>query len=118
MRTPARFAELDDMGLSASQIARECGVSARTVVRWRHAAGRSRGAQADPVSEALLSRARLLLDDGASASEAARTIGCSTKALLKRWPNSGWTPQQSGAFALDLRRLRVASELRGVPSGN
>ncbi|WP_136056813.1 hypothetical protein [Microbacterium sp. K24] len=102
------FFALDSSGLSAAQIAVALQVSSRTVVRWRHLTGRSRRPPTTPLTEDQLQRARRILEDGASISEAARTIGCSNKTLSKRWPQYAWSQTQAGRFAAMVARTQRA----------
>lgn len=48
------------------------------------------------LTAAELELAKRLLDDGASCSEVARSIGCATKAISRRWPERKWSQSQGG----------------------
>ncbi|WP_144872416.1 helix-turn-helix domain-containing protein [Microbacterium sp. 1.5R] len=106
MAVHERFAAFERSGLSAREIAQLCGVSSRTVVRWRHATGQSHRPPTIPIPRAQLERAQRLLEDGASISEAARSIGCSNKTLSKRWPRYAWSQSQAGRFAAMVARTQ------------
>ncbi|WP_210098018.1 helix-turn-helix domain-containing protein [Microbacterium phyllosphaerae] len=106
MTVHEQFASLERSGLSARQIAQICGVSSRTVVRWRQATGHSHRPATTPVPRTQLERALLLLEDGASISEAARSIGCSNKTISKRWPQYAWSQSQAGRFAAMVARAK------------
>lgn len=100
-----QFATLERSGHSARQIAQICGVSSRTVVRWRHATGQSRRPPTTPLPRAQLELAHRLLEDGASISEAARSVGCANKTLSRRWPQYAWDQSQAGRFAAMVARV-------------
>lgn len=93
-----RVYELTRTGHSAREIAAQLGITTRTVIRHRRATG-----CAEPVPVPLTPRqeadARRLLDDGASLTEAARTVGCSQRALYRRWPDAAWSGDQVQEFA-------------------
>lgn len=105
MAVHERFYALEREGLSARAIAEICGVSSRTVVRGRHSTGRSHGLPATPLPQQKLAAALRLLEDGASISEAARTVGCSNKTLSRRWPQYAWNQTQAGRFAAMVARV-------------
>lgn len=105
MAVHGRFDALEREGLSARAIAEICGVSSRTVVRWRHATGKTHCPPASPLPQYKLAAAIRLLEDGASISEAARSIGCSNKTLSRRWPQYAWNQTQAGKFAAMVRRV-------------
>lgn len=100
-----RVAELTRAGLSAQQIAAQLRTTSRTVCRDRSALGI---AQPRPVrlTAEQLRRATEMLDDGASASEVARTIGCSQSAVINRFPGRGWTPEQISAHGVLCRQMQ------------
>lgn len=101
----ARIAELTLAGYSAAEIATQIGITARTVVRARSRTGASRPCNHNNyMTPAEMARAEALLDDGASLSEVARTLGRSTVTLSKWFPGRGW-PRGSG---VELRRMMAA----------
>jgi hypothetical protein len=99
-----RVETLTRAGQTAHQIATEIGVTARTVQRIRSVVG-----IAKPKPSRLTDTEKLialaLIDDGASLTEAARTIGRSQRAVRQAFPGRGWTQQQSGAYSYITRRL-------------
>ncbi|WP_447652971.1 helix-turn-helix domain-containing protein [Microbacterium sufflavum] len=105
MAVHEQFHALERAGLSARAIAGICGVSSRTVVRWRHSTGLTHCPPPSPLPQDKLAAALRLLEDGASISEAARSIGCSNKTLSRRWPQYAWTQTQAGKFAAMVRRV-------------
>uniref|UniRef100_UPI0040534A4D helix-turn-helix domain-containing protein n=1 Tax=Microbacterium sp. LWH13-1.2 TaxID=3135260 RepID=UPI0040534A4D len=100
-----QFIVLERSGLSAREIAQFCGVSSRTVVRWRHSTRQSHRPATTPLPTAQLEQALRLLEDGASISEAARSVGCANKTLSRRWPQYAWDPSQAGRFAAMVARV-------------
>ena len=56
--------------------------------------------------------AKALLDDGASYTEVARTLGCSRFWVSKHFPGRGWTSQQGGAYGYMLRKANERIELK------
>lgn len=104
----ARVAELTKRGMSASLIADILKVTDRTVVRDRKVAGISQPGPRllTPEEVEVVER---LLDDGASLTEAARTIGRNRASLHhnNRFKGRAWTRQQVADYAA-LRRLERA----------
>ena len=101
-----RIAELTRQGLSAPLIAEIVGVSPRTVTRARGARGCAQPA-ADPMTDAEIATAKAKLDDGASYSEVARTIGRSKPAVIRRIPGYGWDRHAGGQYGRLVRSLTL-----------
>lgn len=99
-----RIAALTRQGWSAAAIARELGVTVRTVVRAReHRDCRvyvPRRFTADEIAQV-----EAMLDDGCSYTEVARTLGRNVTVVLQRWPGRGWTKAQAAAHVHDIRRF-------------
>lgn len=102
--------ELTKQGYSATEIASQLGITKRSVVRNRRAAGISRPG-ANLITETELAAARQLLEDGASYGEVGRTLGRSQSSIAAHLPGYGWTREMSSAYALMCKRfnqLKVA----------
>lgn len=96
---------LQQSGRSAAQMAAALGVTKRTVERWRqrnHLSQPWHGVVAVPAE--VLERARLLLEDGASCAEAARSVGVDWKTLRRHFPDMKWSTAESISFASLIRR--------------
>lgn len=93
-----RVVELTRQGLSTPVIAELLGVSDRTVCRHRVRAGIAQPGQV-PLSEDERRRALSLLEDGASLSEVARTLGRSITPMRRHFSAYKWTKQQSAEFS-------------------
>lgn len=108
--TPDRFedmARLQRAGANSRQIARELGVSIRTVSRWRNRTGTSLVPPAVPRPQSDRDYAARLLDDGCSIRETALTIGVSQATIVRWIPNAPrMTPQEAGHIA-NLRRMEL-----------
>lgn len=94
-RRDQRIAELTRAGRSASQIAAELHVTARTVARARARMGIAKPCRIT-LTDDELRRAAALLEDGASYAEVARTLGRSIAAICKRFPGRSAWKQGSG----------------------
>lgn len=57
-------------------------------------------------------RALALLDDGASYTETARTLGRSRKWVSKHFPGRGWTHREGGAYGYMVRKANERMELK------
>lgn len=101
-----RVKDMTLQGCTAADIAAAMQISERTVVRIRRRVGVARPAY-PALTTGEIDTARLLLEDGASLAEAARTIGRSSDALAARFSGFGWTAQQCGAFTAALRYWRA-----------
>ena len=91
-------AELTNRGFTAKQIAEKLHFSQRAVERAR---ARNSGPKscAPRLTADELARAGRLLDDGASLTEVARTIGRSQPAIRHHFPGRGWDSVMSGRYA-------------------
>lgn len=98
-----RVAVLTRQGMTAREISEICGITTRTVVRDRHDVG-----IAQPVARRLTADevkiAEDMLEDGASYSEIARTLGVHLTCISKRWPGRGWTYAQTNDHIRALRQ--------------
>ena len=95
---------LTKQGYSATEISARLGITKRSVVRNRAAAGITKP-PANLLTEAELTLARQLLEDGASYGEVGRTLGRSQSAVANRLPGYGWTRDMSSAYAVMCKRL-------------
>jgi len=99
-------ARMTRQGQSASQIAVQLGITKRSVVRHRRVAGVSGKHCSTPIPEEDLAFAKSILDEGASYSEAAASIGRSYKILAQKFPGYGWTRSQAIEYRWLNQRLR------------
>lgn len=101
-----RIVELTQAGWSAAEIAHECKTTTRTVERTRVRMGVAqpppRRLTADEVA-----RIEVMLADGASIADVARSIGRSIDYLQRRFRGRGWTRSQAGQFAVLCRDMRL-----------
>lgn len=103
------FIRLHHEGLSAPELARRFGVSARHVTRLRKELGLS---QPSPhgsrrVDAAWLAAAAQMLDDGASVREVAVTLGSTEATVNRHFPGRCWDPSTVGRHA---RSIRTAND--------
>lgn len=91
-------------GRSAREIAMTLGVAPRTVYRWRSLAGVAK-LPSRRITPEEWDIAERLLDEGASYSEAGRTIGVWGCTVGKHFPGRGWSEEESIAFATMVRVL-------------
>lgn len=97
---------LTKQGRTAREIADQLGVTPRTVVRHRKAAGISKPGPREFTARETL-RAIELLDDGASYSEVARTLGRGYKAVRNNAPGYPlWDKQKAAETASLARTMR------------
>lgn len=91
-----RVADLTLAGLSAAQIAKEIGISQRSVVRHREVTGVHGGGKFTPpyITPEMFAEAYQLLLDGAPYSEASASVGMSETHLRKKFPGMGWSRPQ------------------------
>lgn len=93
-------------GLTAPVIAERLGVSTATVYRVRrlrdvHTMRQQRMRRFTAEEDALCRR---MLEDGASYSEVARTVGRHREVINRRYPGLGWTRQQCGEWTTMIRK--------------
>lgn len=90
-----RVVLLTQAGWSIPRIAEEMGICEKSVSRGRREAGISLPGRCSPaLDEQQRATAERLLDDGASYSDVARTIGCDRETVRRNWPGRGWSRQQ------------------------
>lgn len=99
--------EMTRQGLTAVQIGFALGITERSVVRHRRAAGVSLRSLADPMTPEELERAQQLLDDGCSYAEVGRTLGRAARTLRNHFPNQGWDEETMREHLAALRRCKV-----------
>lgn len=92
-----RVAMLIREGLSTRTIADMMGCTVRTIERSRTRLGLVGPPPLRYTADELATVERLL-DDGASITEAARTVGRSRVGLQKRFPGRCWTKAEAGAW--------------------
>lgn len=102
-----RIVELTKQNQTATTIAEIVGVTTRTVTRVRS----RQNANCEYWPHVMLTAEQIttaehLLDDGASYTEVARTIGIGWDAVEMRWPGRSWTKKQCGQHRALLRRMR------------
>lgn len=105
------FERLDDAGWTANEIGKYMGVTARTVCRWRRDTGRSKGEKHVLNLEAL-AQAEVLIADGCSLKEVARSVDVGYQTLLHRYPEARMTREQISelaSIAATYRELRRAA---------
>jgi DNA-binding CsgD family transcriptional regulator len=101
-----KVAELTRAGHSATEISALLGCSVRAVVRCRRITGTSKGPGVPRVSADKLAQAELLVADGASCREVARTIGVHSKTVKKYFPESVWSKQQQSEMISAIQKYR------------
>lgn len=93
-----RVKELSAKSWSLRQISDELGVSTREVSRARVRLGIQQELP-PPLTASEIAQAEALIDEGASLSEVARTVGRTATTWARQFPGSAWSRQQSGAWA-------------------
>lgn len=101
----ARVEELTRQGLTAQRIADILGCTVRTVHRARAARGLCLQEHRLFTAEEAAS-ARSMLDDGASYTEVARTLGRDVSTVAKKFPGRGWTLKQASDWAVVCRQAQ------------
>ncbi|SKX80610.1 Transposase and inactivated derivatives, IS30 family [Mycobacteroides abscessus subsp. bolletii] len=110
-----RVAALSRGGYTDQEIAVRLGVSDRTVLRDRKAAGLTIATTAVPLSDTERATALRLLEDGANYQEVARTIGRGRTTIKRAFPGYSWTQAQKFEYHMALRALdAISTTPRGV----
>ena len=99
-----RVLELSRQGATARQISEVMGCHRDSIARVRRRNGVTTP-PAPPLTTEEIERARLVIEDGGSLTEAARTIGRSRQALTKHFPDAAWTPSQIGQHRALMQKL-------------
>lgn len=99
-----RVRAMTQAGATALEIASALRVSTQTVARDRQHLGITLIARRVEVTPAMLAQIEVLLDDGCSVLEVARTVGCSRKQVALRFPGRGWSRDQIVQHSLVVRR--------------
>lgn len=110
LRRRERVVEMTFKGMSATEIAGVLGITDRSVIRHRKAAGITRGVCPDRMPPEAFARAEELFDDGCSISEVARTIGYNARTVRKHFPGRGWTREQFCDYISTIHRCKVRFE--------
>lgn len=112
-----KIVQLTKQGWTAPQIARELGISQRTIQRWRRAGGvaedhpRATWRATPEWKEA----AAKLVEEGYPMQEVAALTGVSTKTVKRHFPDAAWTQQQALDHGRLMRRLGcIKTTPRGV----
>lgn len=95
----AKIAELHALNYTAPEIAARVGITPRSVLRAKVAAGISRP-QVPRFCEAEYRAAKKMLDDGASYHEVGRTLGRSHSTIARHLPGYTWDKYQASAAAV------------------
>lgn len=101
----AEIVRLTKAGHSAAEIAKRLGVTTRTVHRQRRTGGCAKP-MPNWMTDDEIRRAEALLDDGASYSEVARTLGRTAQSIGERFPGRGYSKAQAN----EMRRLKAQLE--------
>lgn len=115
-----RFLALDDTGHSAEQIAKQLGVTPRTIARWRRATGRLHRPATIKRPQSTREQARRLIDDGCSFAEVARTVGVDPVTIRKWFPDAhAWSKREAGLYRQMLYGFEGRADVRpfSVPEG-
>lgn len=99
-----RVVELSRQGATARQISEVMGCHRESVTRVLRRNGLT-APPAPPLTDEEVERARRVIEDGGSLTEAARTIGRSRRAIRSRFPDAAWTRTQIGQHRAMLRKL-------------
>ncbi|AEK07821.1 DNA binding protein [Mycobacterium phage Yoshi] len=102
-----RIVSLTWDGWSIEQIATDIGCTSRTVTRVRGKHNITRGRALDPIPVEKLAVAARLLEEGASYTEAANTVGCSRSVLAAKFPGRGWDRKQCAEWRSIIRMERA-----------
>lgn len=97
---------LHGQGLNTREIAERLEVNPRTVRRWLCRLGLAQKHVPHMMSPEEKKRAQMLLDDGASVLETARTLGFNANTVGKHFPGRAWDRSQVGKHGASVRRLQ------------
>ncbi|KRE72604.1 hypothetical protein ASG77_08000 [Arthrobacter sp. Soil762] len=87
------------------------GVTERTISRHKRALGLSAPKAPFRPLEEWLPEADRLLEEGYSQVAVAELLGVGSSTVSKYFPGRGWTDQQKGAYAIEVRRLNQLTNL-------
>lgn len=102
-----RILELGAQGLTNRQISEHVGGTPNSIGVIRRKNGQGRPGANQKMTEAEISRARELLEDGASYKEVGRTLGRHYNTIRFHLPGYGWTYKESGQFGMMMRYQAV-----------
>jgi IS30 family transposase len=106
---PDDVRELLDQGVSVREIAARLGRTERTIQRIKTEKLKLSSPAPKPFTPEEFAIAERMLDDGVSYSEVARTLGRSSiTALQNRFPNRGWSREETSDFASVQMKFRHA----------
>lgn len=110
--------EAIDEGQPAWQIARTCGVSAKTIQRWRidkrdGVKSRIRGPRKQ-VGDEVIQKARVMLEEGMSQAEVCRTLKIGKQTVRRYLPGMAWDRKQVIDFAVSVRKINREARKNGV----
>lgn len=105
-RRAERARELSMGGATVPEIASRLGVSEGTASRYRKDTGVAQR-RAPNLTPEQLKRAQDMIGDGCPHVEIARTLGVSPSAVSRRFPRTGWTPQEAGRWSQFIRNQKV-----------
>lgn len=94
-------AELLAQNLRSAVIAARLGIAASTVERLKAELGLTKRTpqRANRVTPETLNKMRAMIDDGASSSEVARTVGVNVKTVYRYFPGQQWGTRQASEYA-------------------
>ncbi|MET3349616.1 UNVERIFIED_ORG: putative transcriptional regulator [Arthrobacter sp. UYEF1] len=107
----ARLQVLVSEGKSLNEIAAELDVTQRTISRHKRALGLSAPKPPCKPVEEWRTEADRLLEEGYSQVAVAEVLGVGSSTVSKYFPGRGWTDQQKGAYAIEVRRLNQLTNL-------
>lgn len=70
--------------------------------------------RANRITPEMLAQAEEVLKDGATYSEAGRTVGLNRNTIRRHLPGYGMTDAESASFTLALRRIAEKAKARGI----
>jgi hypothetical protein len=106
-RVRNQFLQLDESGMDAPSIAKELGVTKRTVVRWRGQTDRLKSTKGNRpygiLPDEMVKTIRDMADDGCSKNEIVRSLGVHANTVTKYAPDAAWTIEQSNEYRQAIR---------------